>query len=312
MTLFVADIASYQAGLVPARLKPDIAALIIKCTEGTGYLNPDYANWLGEAAAAGLLVGAYHYVDGTDPAAQAAWLKANIVDPSVPVMIDEESVSLAQALAVADAMDAEGLHVRLMYLARSYWQTLGSPDLSAPFAARGLALVNASYPSSASGSPAQLYPGDGAAGWDAYGGVTPTLYQFTDSATESGQNIDVSAFRGDISALTALFTTDSASASIQEDDLRTTSVNGRAGIAWSAGQCHVIEANYSNAAQPDLVLNIELKLTTGPVYPGKVTISHVTGTATYEIPSSYVAACRGVILTVVSGPANVVYDVCAV
>ena len=311
MTLFVADIASYQAGLVPARLKPDIAALIIKCTQGTDYVNPDYADWLDEAAAAGLLVGAYHYVDGTAPAAQAAWLKANIVDPTVAVMLDEESTSLAQALAVADAMDAEGLHVRLLYLARSYWQSLGSPDLSGPLGTRRLALVNAAYPSSATGSPAQLYPGDAAAGWAAYGGVTPTLYQFTDSATESGQSIDVSAFRGGIGQLTSLFTTDSASALIQEDDMRTTSVGGRAGIAWSAGQCHVFEANYSNADQPDLVLNIELKLTTGPVYPGTVTISHATGTGTYEIPSSYIANCRGVILTVVSGPANVVYDVSA-
>jgi hypothetical protein len=311
VTLFVADIASYQAGLVPAQLKPDIAVLIIKCTQGTNYVNPDYAAWLDEARAAGLLVGAYHYVDDTDPATQAAWLKAHIVDPAVAVMLDEESASFTQALAVADAMDAEGLRVRLMYLARSYWQTLGSPDLSAPFNARGLALVNASYPSTASGSPAQLYPGDAAAGWDPYGAVTPTLYQFTDSATESGQSIDVSAFRGDIAALTALFTNDSASALNQEDDMRTTSVNGRAGLAWSAGQCHVIEANYSNADQPDLVLNIELKLTSGPVYPGRVTISHATGTGTYEIPSSYVAACRGAILTVASGPANVVYDVYA-
>lgn len=311
MTLFVADIASYQAGLVPAQLKPDIAALIIKCTQGTNYVNPDYAAWLDEAGAAGLPVGAYHYVDDTDPATQAAWLKANIVDPTLAVMLDEESAGFSQALAVADAMDAGGLHVRLMYLARSYWQTLGSPDLSAPFNARGLALVNASYQSTASGSPAQLYPGDAAAGWDPYGGVTPTLYQFTDSATESGQSIDVSAFRGGFAALTALFTTDSASGLIQEDDMRTTSVSGRAGLAWPAGQCHVIEANYSNADQPDLVLNIELKLTSGPVYPGTVTISHTTGTGTFEIPSSYIAACRGAILTVVSGPANVVYDVCA-
>ena len=206
MTLFVADIASYQAGLVPARLRPDIAALIIKCTQGSDYVDPDYAAWLREARAAGLLVGAYHYLDGSAPAAQAAWLHANIVDPTVSVMLDEEAVSLQQTLAVADAMTARGLHVRLVYLARSYWQSLGSPDLSGPFNARGLALVNASYPSMAGGTPAQLYPGDGAAGWAPYGGVTPTLYQFTDSATESGQSIDVSAFRGDLAALTDLCT----------------------------------------------------------------------------------------------------------
>jgi hypothetical protein len=312
MTLYVADISSYQAGLVPAELKPDIAALIIKCTQGSDYVDPDYAAWLDESRAAGLLVGAYHYADSSDPASQAAWLASNIVDPSVIVMLDEEEVGLQQTLAVADAMTSRGLHVRLVYLANSYWQSLGSPDLSAPFNARGLGLVNASYPSTASGTPEELYPGDAASGWDAYGGVTPTLYQFTDNATESGQSIDVSAFRGSEAALTDLFTTTSEYARIEDDDMRTTSVNGRAGLAWAAGQCHVVEANYSNADQPDLVLDVELKLTTGPLYPGTVTVSNVTGTGTYEVPGEHVAACRGVILTVSSGPANVIYDVCAV
>lgn len=313
MTLFVADIASYQAGLVPAELKPDIAALIIKCTQGSDYLDPDYAAWLDEARAAGLLVGAYHYVDTSAPASQAAWLKTHIVDPTVIVMLDEEAAGLQQTLAVADAMRAEGLHVRLVYLARSYWQTLGSPDLSAPFGSRGLALVNAAYPSTAGGSPAQLYPGDDAAGWAPYGGVTPTLYQFTDAASEAGQSIDVSGFRGGIAELTDLFTIQAAPTPTQEDDdMRTTSVSGRAGLAWAAGQCHVVEVNYSNAGQPDLVLDVELKLTTGPVYPGTFTASHATGTGTYEIAANYVTACRGVILTVASGPGNVIYDVCAV
>jgi hypothetical protein len=103
--------------------------------------------------------------------------------------------------------------------------------------------------------------------------------------------------------------------SLEENDMRTTSVNGRAGLAWAAGQCHVIEANYGAADQPDLELDIELKLTTGPLYVGPVgawIIGHQTGTSTYEIPAEHIAACRGVILTVKSGPKDVVYDVCAV
>lgn len=207
MTLYVADIASYQQGLVPAQLRPDIAALIVKCTQGTTYVDPDYAAWLDEARASGLLVGAYHYVDGSNPAAQAAWLKANIIDPSLIVMLDEEQVGLPQTLEVADAMTAEGLHVRLVYLARSYWSAIGSPDLSAPFGHRGIGLVNAAYPSAHAAKPVQLYPGDGSAAWNQYGGATPTLWQFTDSATEAGQRIDVNAFRGSLAQLTNLFTT---------------------------------------------------------------------------------------------------------
>lgn len=195
MTLFVADIASYQAGLVPAALKPDCAALIVKCTQGSGYVDPNYAAWLDEARHSGLLVGAYHYVDGSSPAAQAANLRAHIIDPTLVVMLDEEQVGLPQTLEVADAMTALGLHVRLVYLSRTYWSAIGSPDLSKPFASRGLHLVNAAYPSSAAKPAAALYPGDTASAWAAYGGVVPSLWQFTESATEAGQRIDVSAFR---------------------------------------------------------------------------------------------------------------------
>lgn len=222
MTLFVADIASYQAGLVPAALRPDCAALIVKCTQGSTYVDPQYAAWLDEARHAGLLVGAYHYVDNSPPMAQAVNLKTNIIDPSLVVMLDEEQAGLAQTLAVADAMKGLGLHVRLLYLARSYWSALGSPDLAGPLGRRGISLVNAAYPSAAAARPVQLYPGDSAAQWGAYGGVTPALWQFTEAATEAGQRIDVSAYRGTLAGLTDLFTTSAAPAVAhvtQEDDM---------------------------------------------------------------------------------------------
>lgn len=205
MTFYIADIASYQKGLVPAALRPGIAALIVKCTQGSSYVDPFYAGWLTQARGTGLLLGAYHYVDGSSPQAQAANLKAHIVDPSLVVMLDSEDGNLLQQLEVADAMDALGLHVRIDYLARSYWAEIGSPDLAAPFGSRGLALVNAAYPTAAAGTPAGLYPGDGSTGWNQYGGIDPTLWQFTNAADEDGQRIDVSAFRGSLAQLQALF-----------------------------------------------------------------------------------------------------------
>lgn len=196
MTAFIADIASFQAGLMPAALVPDCAALEIKCTQGDGYADPDYADWLPEARAAGLLPVAYHWVDGSAPAGQAAWLKAHILDITVPVMLDFEEGGLQQALETCDAMTAAGLRPRLLYLARSFWQSLGSPDLSAPLTARNLGLINASYPRTGTGSPAALYPGDSAPQWDPYGAVAPLLWQYTDAALESGQRIDMNAYRG--------------------------------------------------------------------------------------------------------------------
>ncbi|HEV2346433.1 MAG TPA: hypothetical protein VGS97_20205 [Actinocrinis sp.] len=100
--------------------------------------------------------------------------------------------------------------------------------------------------------------------------------------------------------------------SLKEDDVSTTSVSGRAGLAWAAGSRHVFEANYAAAGQPDLVLGVELKLFGGPLYAADFTVSHLTGTGAYEIPAEHIAQCRGVILTVKSGPQDAVFDVCAV
>jgi Glycosyl hydrolases family 25/Putative peptidoglycan binding domain len=204
MTVFIADIASYQQGLVPAALVPSCAALEIKVTEGSSYVDPDYAAWLPAAKAAGLLVIAYHYLDTSPAAAQAAWLKSHIVDTTLPIMLDVENGTLANALDVSDAMTALGLRPKLFYFAHSYWQTQGEPDLAAPLGSRGLSLINASYPSNASGSPVALYPGDSGSGWDPYGGVTPALWQYTDAGDEDGQHVDVNAYRGTAAALAVL------------------------------------------------------------------------------------------------------------
>lgn len=207
MPIFIADVASYQQGLIPAALRGDCAGLFAKATQGSGYVDPDYAGWLTEAKTTGLLFAAYHYVDGSAPSAQAANLKAHIGDESVPVMLDFEQGGLAQALEVADAMAAAGLRPRLMYLAHSFWTRLGSPPLAASFASRKLALINAAYPSAKAGTPAGLYPGDDAPEWAGYGGVDVTLWQFTDAAVESGQRIDMNAYRGSVTQLAALLDT---------------------------------------------------------------------------------------------------------
>jgi len=204
MTVFIADVASYQHGLIPAELHPDCAALFIKATQGSAYVDPDYAAWLTEAKAAGLLVAAYHYLDGTVPAAQAAWLQRHIGDETLPVMLDFEQGGWQQALEVADAMAAVGLRPRLLYFAHGRWVSLGSPPLLASLSSRGLTLINAAYPSSAAGSPVKLYPGDSAPEWAAYGGVTPGLWQFTDAGIESGQRVDINAYRGSATQLAAL------------------------------------------------------------------------------------------------------------
>jgi len=49
-----------------------VAAVMLKATQGTGFIDPTFLDRAAEAKDAGLLVGAYHFLDSSDPAAQAA------------------------------------------------------------------------------------------------------------------------------------------------------------------------------------------------------------------------------------------------
>ena len=49
-----------------------IAAVILKATQGTGFIDRTFLSRVAEARAAGLEVGAYHSLDGTNPAEQVA------------------------------------------------------------------------------------------------------------------------------------------------------------------------------------------------------------------------------------------------
>jgi hypothetical protein len=93
----------------------------------------------------------------------------------------------------------------------------------------------------------------------------------------------------------------------QEDEMSTTSVNGRAGLSWPAGTRHVAQVTY-DPAPGDPVLRVVWALTTGPLV---ATLAPVHGTGTVELAPEHVAACRGVVLEHAGGP-QVVFDACAV
>jgi GH25 family lysozyme M1 (1,4-beta-N-acetylmuramidase) len=68
-TLNGVDVSSYQRGIDLAKLPVDF--VIVKATEGTGYVNPDCARAVEQALAAGKIVGVYHYVNGAGSTAEA-------------------------------------------------------------------------------------------------------------------------------------------------------------------------------------------------------------------------------------------------
>lgn len=214
MTIFGPDLASYQAGLDVATLT-DAAFVTAKCTEGATYVNPDYEGWRTSAKGAGKVFWWYHFlVTTSSPAAQAAHVKTNCGDPTLPGMVDFEpeagsQPSFAFLVSCIDALVAEGLHPKLVYAPQWYIDQLGVTDLTA-LTSRGILLVSSDYPGAAGTGPNQYAAdgGDEGAGWKPYANVkpsvVPTIWQFTDRASEGGQLVDYNAFRGTADELAAL------------------------------------------------------------------------------------------------------------
>lgn len=187
MTLHFPDVAHYQAGL-------DLAgypAAIAKATQGTAYVDPEYARFRQQAIQLRLVFAAYHWVDTSDLQQQAA--HAHAVIGSTPTMWDAEAAgaTVPRLLDLTARYRALGGKPSLVYLPHWWWQQLGSPDLR-PLLQAGLALVSSNY-------PAAGYSDNGP-GWQPYGGVTPTIWQYTDKP------FDMNAFKGTVAQLAAVFT----------------------------------------------------------------------------------------------------------
>ncbi len=72
------DIASYQSGLNLGRLDDSTHFVIVKATQGTGYVNPCCNKHYAQAKATGRLVGLYHYANGSGAVAEADYFVRNI------------------------------------------------------------------------------------------------------------------------------------------------------------------------------------------------------------------------------------------
>ena len=58
MTVKGIDVASYQSSTFPTA---GLGFVMVKVTEGTGYLNPRYAAQVAHARAQGMVMGHYHF-----------------------------------------------------------------------------------------------------------------------------------------------------------------------------------------------------------------------------------------------------------
>ena len=80
MSLNGIDVASYQAGLNPAKVPCDF--VIVKATQGTSYINPDFRRMAEAVLKAGKLLGIYHYAAGGNQIAEADHF-LNVIRPYI-------------------------------------------------------------------------------------------------------------------------------------------------------------------------------------------------------------------------------------
>jgi len=192
MTIFYPDISSFQGNISLA----GTVAVCAKATEGTGWNDSTYATHQAEAARHNVFFFGYHFLHAGNGAAQADHCFAKV--GKTPIMLDWEQTTgsmpgVADAVAFIDRFRALGGIVNLVYLPKWYWLKIGSPSL-APIANRGLANVQSAYTSYS----------DTSINWNAFGGLTVAVWQFSSSFPFSGQRVDFNAYRGTLDQFKAL------------------------------------------------------------------------------------------------------------
>jgi GH25 family lysozyme M1 (1,4-beta-N-acetylmuramidase) len=196
---FLVDCASYQGVPAWAKVAAVCAGGAEKVTEGTAYVNPDWAAskaGLKQVSAHGFVPLAYLFLDaGPSGAEQAVWFWKQAGDlTGFGIAVDLERSSGSPTVAQAKDAVAE---LRRRYPGRPvggyapHWYT-GGADLSF------FDWLWASEYVNGSGDPGVLYKSVPATWWAPYGGEAPLLLQFTSSAAVAGVSgpVDCSAFAG--------------------------------------------------------------------------------------------------------------------
>ena len=188
MTIKFHDVSHYQGDYHPNG--PTIA----KATEGTSFVDSRYAQNKARTLAGGWEFSAYHFLDPGNVAAQAQ--HAFKVVGKTPLMLDVErssggNASWADTKAFCLAYRALGGVLHLAYIPKWYWSgTWHSPSLLW-LTANNIGLISSNYTTYS----------DSGVGWSAYGGVKPSIWQFTSTP------LDTNAFKGTQAQLGVLFRT---------------------------------------------------------------------------------------------------------
>ncbi|ANH49886.1 endolysin [Propionibacterium phage PFR2] len=182
------DVSAYQAP--DGGLLEGMSFCIIKATEGTGYTNPNRAQWYKVATDRGVTTGAYHFMRGGDPVQQADYFLDNLPGDvgwlALDVEADDDGLEwsgrVGFILAWTDRVKTASAKPTLVYCSRSWanalWEAATSDQRTRLTA---LPLWLADY----TGTPG-TYSGPVPDGWPV------TMHQFTSTP------IDTNALFADI------------------------------------------------------------------------------------------------------------------
>src|SRR5260221_4298556 len=181
---FYPDVSNHNPGVNLTGSK----LVMAKATEGTSYVDPTYLGVKRWCAFNHATIAAYHFLHAGKGAAQAVSCRSVVCD-DVPIMVDVEPTGtsmpvLADVMAFVNEARLVGHKVHLVYLPHWYWQQIGSPNLGV-LPKNGLHLVSSNYTTYS----------DTGLGWASYGGVAPSIWQYTDRQLLNGQLVDFNAFK---------------------------------------------------------------------------------------------------------------------
>ena len=193
---FLIDVSEYQRGLT----LPDVAGVYAKCTEGQHTKDAEYQRFKDQAANDGKLFAGYHFLrSDSSPVAQAEWFMTNEPDKDIPCVIDVElsgssKPGFPHLHQFVRTLRDNGHHAGATYYPFWWWNRTGTPDLSR----LDLPLIASAYPSMTPGDPHELYRHVPDSYWNRYGGVAPSILQFTSRGRFQGYggDVDCNAFRG--------------------------------------------------------------------------------------------------------------------
>lgn len=213
MTIHFPDLSQYDS----VNVQPGTPVVLARATLSASIADTEYIRFESEAASAGSVFVAYHWLNHGNLAAQADWAFQH-VGPSVPLMMDCEDtpgntgynghLTVPDVLGFADAYRGLGGLCHLGYCPHWYW---GGFDLT-PLTGAQVGLVSSDY--------SQPYSDNGV-GWLPYGGVLPVQWQYTNSQPYGGGSVDFNAYQGSVQEYIRLVTTGVGYVSTTDDYMET-------------------------------------------------------------------------------------------